>query len=79
MLTRARAIENLVTLIAPNQAGHHASGRRTYGHSLIVDPWGQIKAEAQTEANEVILARIDRRRAAELRSGFPCLAHRRLG
>lgn len=79
VLTRARAIENLVTLIAPNQAGHHASGRRTYGHSLIVDPWGQIKAEAQTEANEVILARIDRRRAAELRSGFPCLAHRRLG
>ena len=78
VLTRARAIENLVTMIAPNQAGHHANGRRTYGHSLIIDPWGQIKAEAQSEANEVIVAPIDRARIASLREGFPCLSHRRL-
>lgn len=41
LLTRSRAIENLVTMIAPNQAGHHANGRRTYGHSLICEPWAR--------------------------------------
>lgn len=78
VLARARAIENLVTVIAPNQAGHHASGRQTYGHSLIVDSWGQIRAEAQTDANEVVVATVDRKRVHTLREGFPCLSHRRL-
>jgi nitrilase len=78
VLARARAIENQVTLIAPNQAGHHASGRQTYGHSLIVDPWGQVAAEAETAASEVIVASIDRARLAALRSGFPVLSHRRM-
>ncbi|GAB3676651.1 carbon-nitrogen hydrolase family protein [Salinisphaera aquimarina] len=79
VLARARAIENLATLVAPNQTGSHASGRQTYGHSLIVDAWGQVQAEAKTTANEVVVADIDRNRLAELRSGFPCLSHRRLG
>ncbi|WP_423822868.1 carbon-nitrogen hydrolase family protein [Salinisphaera sp. SPP-AMP-43] len=78
ILTRARAIENLATMIAPNQAGHHASGRRTYGHSLICDPWGQVQSEARSDANEVVIADIDRSRNARLREGFPCLSHRRL-
>lgn len=78
VLTRARAIENLATIIAPNQAGRHASGRQTYGHSLIVDSWGQIKAEAQSDANEVVVTAIDRARVTKLRDGFPCLSHRRL-
>ncbi len=78
VLTRARAIENLVTLIAPNQAGDHASGRQTYGHSLIIDAWGHVNAEAKTLANEVVISDIDRGRLAELRAGFPCLSHRRL-
>lgn len=78
ILTRARAVENLATLIAPNQAGHHVSGRRTYGHSLICDPWGQVLAEARSEAGEVVIADIDRTRLARLREGFPCLSHRRL-
>ena len=78
ILVRARAVENLATVIAPNQAGHHASGRRTYGHSLICGPWGQVQAEARSEANEVVIADIDRTRAAQLREGFPCLTHRRL-
>ena len=78
VLNRARAIENLVTVIAPNQGGHHASGRQTYGHSLIVDPWGAIQAEAATDHDEVIVARADRARLAELRDGFPCLRHRRM-
>ena len=79
ILTRARAIENLATVIAPNQAGHHASGRRTYGHSLICDSWGQITSEARSDANEIVIADIDRGRAARIREGFPCLSHRRLG
>jgi len=84
VLTRARAVENLAALIAPNQAGHHANGRQTYGHSLIVDAWGQVQAEAQAngedgdDANEVIIADIDLKRQDELRTGFPCLSHRRL-
>lgn len=78
VLTRARAIENLAMIVAPNQAGHHASGRRTYGHSLIVDSWGQIQSEAGTDVNEVVLAPFDRARMTKLRDGFPCLSHRRL-
>src|SRR5699024_1648556 len=46
LLTRARAVENQITLVAPNQAGIHADDRRTYGHSLIVDAWGTVRAEA---------------------------------
>lgn len=78
VLARARAIENLITVVAPNQTGHHANGRQTYGHSLIVDCWGQIKAEAKTDANEVVIAPVDRARLARVRDGFPCLSHRRL-
>ncbi|MDA3920604.1 MAG: carbon-nitrogen hydrolase family protein [Salinisphaera sp.] len=78
VLARARAIENLVTIIAPNQAGHHASGRQTFGHSLIVDAWGSVQAEAGSDTAEVITARIDRARQTAIRDGFPCLSHRRL-
>lgn len=78
VLTRARAVENLVTLIAPNQAGHHANGRDTYGHSLIVDAWGNLQSEAESDLNEVVTARIDRARLSRIRDGFPCLSHRRL-
>lgn len=78
VLTRARAVENLVTLIAPNQAGHHASKRQTYGHSLIVDAWGNVQGEAASDLNEIVTARIDRARLATIREGFPCLSHRRL-
>jgi len=78
LLTRARAVENLATIIAPNQVGQHASGRQTFGHSLIADSWGNIQAEALSGTNEVVTARIDRGRLASLRTGFPCLSHRRL-
>lgn len=78
LLTRTRAVENLATMIAPNQAGHHDNGRRTYGHSLICDPWGNIQAEARSDEDEVVIADIDRARLAKLREGFPCLSHRRL-
>ena len=55
---RARAIENGAFVIAPAQGGMHANGRKTYGHSLIVAPWGEILAEAGTEPG-VIVADID--------------------
>ncbi|NNC24513.1 carbon-nitrogen hydrolase family protein [Salinisphaera sp. USBA-960] len=78
VLTRARAIENQFALIAPDQAGVHADGRRTYGHSLIVDPWGSIKVEAATDEAEVITTDLDLDHVASLRSRFPTLEHRRM-
>jgi predicted amidohydrolase len=74
-LLRARAIENLAYVIAPGQYGRHADGRTTYGHSLIVDPWGQIMAE-QAEGDCVITADLDLDRQRKLRQEFPALSHR---
>ena len=76
-LLRARAIENLAYVIAPGQFGHHPDERETFGHSLIVDPWGRIIAE-QAEGNCVVAADIDPEEPAKLRERFPALANRRL-
>jgi deaminated glutathione amidase len=76
-LLRARAIENLAYVVAPGQTGDHPDGSATYGHSLIVDPWGQILAEA-TGGNGHIAADIDPARVNKLRREFPALANRRL-
>ncbi len=76
-LLRARAIENLAYVIAPGQSGEHPDGRSTYGHSLIVDPWGRILAE-QAHGNGYVAADIDIRRLDRLREEFPALANRRL-
>jgi len=76
-LLRARAIENLAYVVAPGQYGEHADGRSTYGHSLIIDPWGQILAEAAT-SNCFVAADIDPGLPAKLRSEFPALTNRRL-
>ena len=76
-LLRARAIENLAYVVAPGQYGEHADGRSTYGHSLIIDPWGQILAEAAA-GNCFVAADIDPDLPAKLRSEFPALANRRL-
>lgn len=78
VLVRARAIENQLPVIAPGQAGIHAHGRQTYGHSLIVDAWGRILAEASTDEPEVVMADLDRAHLPALRSRFPALGHRRL-
>ena len=66
VLLRARAIENGAFVIAPAQGGLHANGRKTYGHSLIVAPWGEVLAEAGTEPG-VIFAEIDPALSAEAR------------
>ena len=76
-LLRSRAIENLAYVIAPGQYGSHPDNRNTFGHSLIVDPWGRILAEAEAR-NCHISADIDPDLPAQMRSEFPALANRRL-
>jgi len=77
VLLRARAIENGAFIIAPAQGGTHAGGRKTYGHSLIVGPWGEVLAEAPGEAPGVIVAEIDPARSAQARARLPSLTHDR--
>ena len=76
-LLRTRAIENLCYLIASNQGGVHANGRKTWGHSMIVDPWGEILAEVKEETG-VAIAKIDINKQINLRKRFPTLTHRKL-
>jgi len=77
VLLRARAIENGAFIIAPAQGGLHANGRRTYGHSLIVSPWGEILAEGGTDPG-IIAAEIDPEWSREARSKVPSLNHDRV-
>ena len=65
-LLRARAIENKAYLVAPAQGGTHASGRRTWGHSMIVDPWGEIVAQRE-QGEGVVLAELDHERIKDVR------------
>jgi predicted amidohydrolase len=76
VLVRARAIETGSFVIAAAQGGHHEDGRDTYGHSMIVDPWGTILAEAGTEP-AFILADIDKAASDEARARVPNLANER--
>lgn len=76
VLLRARAIENGAFVIAPAQGGLHANGRRTYGHSLIISPWGEILAEGGTDPG-IIFADIDPRVVTEARTRIPSLRHDR--
>jgi predicted amidohydrolase len=77
VLLRARAIENLAFVVAPAQAGFHGGNRRSYGHALVVDPWGVVLAE-QGEGTGVAVADLDLGYLAEVRRRVPCLDHRRL-
>jgi deaminated glutathione amidase len=76
VLMRARAIENGAFVFAPAQWGEHAEGRKTYGHSLIVAPWGEILAEAE-DGPGYIIAEIDPGKIAEARRSVPSLQHDR--
>lgn len=77
VLLRARAIENQCYVIAPNQSGTHPGGRRTWGHSMIVDPWGRVVAQ-RAAGEGVVTAELDLAHLAEIRRNMPCLKHRRL-
>jgi predicted amidohydrolase len=76
VLLRARAIENGAFVLAPAQGGKHANGRSTYGHSLIVSPWGDVLAEGGSEPG-VIVAEIDPAQSADARARIPNLRHDR--
>lgn len=74
VLLRARAIENLCYVLAANQGGRHENGRSTFGHSMIVDPWGRVLAQKDIGIG-VVIADIDLHGQKELRRSFPCLEH----
>ncbi|WP_085810217.1 carbon-nitrogen hydrolase family protein [Sphingomonas sp. TZW2008] len=76
ILLRARAIEAACFVIAAAQTGEHADGRATFGHSLAVDPWGEVIADLGESAGVTLVA-IDRERIAEVRARIPVLEHRR--
>jgi len=77
VLLRARAIETGSFVLAAAQGGCHEDGRETYGHSLIVDPWGEVLAEADGNEPQVVTAEIDPARVAEARGKIPALKNAR--
>ena len=78
LLLRARAVENQCYVIAAAQGGTHENGRRTWGHSMVVDPWGEVLAVREEDGEGVVLADVDTARIAQVRQQLPALAHRRL-
>ena len=76
-LVRARAIENLCYVLAAGQGGYHVNGRATYGHSMIVDPWGQVMNEL-ANGSGLVCADMDLGRLKNIRRTFPCLDHRHI-
>lgn len=77
VLLRARAIENQCYLVAAAQWGEHPEARQTYGHSLIIDPWGDIVCE-RADQDGVLTHDLQRARLADVRARLPCLQHRRI-
>jgi predicted amidohydrolase len=77
LLLRARAVENQCYVLAAAQGGLHANGRRTYGHSVLIDPWGEVVAEL-AEGPGVVVGDVVAQRIAEVRRELPAVAHRRL-
>lgn len=75
MLLRARAVENQAYVLAPAQGGHHKNGRDTWGHSMIVDPWGKVLADLPSGPG-VVTAEIDHAEIARVRLSLPALTHR---
>ena len=77
LLQRARAVEASAWVVAAAQVGEHEDGRRTYGHSLVADPWGDVVVDMGGEAAGLAFAEIDPARTAEIRAQLPSLANRR--
>src|SRR5512141_1443545 len=75
MLLRARAVENQAYVLAPAQGGHHKNGRDTWGHSMIIDPWGKVLADLPSGPG-VVTAEIDHAEIARVRRSLPALTHR---
>lgn len=77
LFQRARAVEASAWVVAAAQVGEHEDGRRTYGHSLVVDPWGEVVLDMGGEGPGLAFAEIDPARTAEVRAQLPSLANRR--
>ena len=77
LLLRARAVENQCYVVAAAQGGTHENGRRTWGHSMVVDPWGDVLG-VLPEGEGVVVADVDPSRIGAVRTQLPALAHRRL-
>jgi predicted amidohydrolase len=75
-LLKARAIENACYVLAPAMCGEHPGNRTTYGHTLVVDPWGEVLADGG-DAPGIVYAQVDPARVAEVRRMLPCLEHDR--
>ncbi|MEP6657702.1 MAG: carbon-nitrogen hydrolase family protein, partial [Betaproteobacteria bacterium] len=75
LLLRARAVENQCYVLAAAQGGLHPNRRRTYGHSMLIDPWGEIVVELE-EGPGVVVGDVERARLGHVRSELPALAHR---
>ena len=75
ILLRARAVENQCYVLAAAQGGRHENGRRTWGHSMLVDPWGEVIA-ALPEGEGVVVGDMDPARLAQVRQDLPALKHR---
>ena len=78
LLLRARAVENQCYLLASAQGGIHENGRRTWGHSMLVDPWGDV-ISVLPEGEGLVIGKVDQNRTAEIRLNLPALRHRVIG
>lgn len=76
VLLRARAVENQCYVVAAGQHGEYPGGRRTFGHSMVVDPWGVVLAQT-AQGDAVVSAQLEAARVAEVRAAIPALTHRR--
>ena len=76
LLLRARAVENQCFVLAPAQGGRHENGRRTWGHTMAVGPWGEVLAVREADGEGVVLAELDAGRIAQVRAQLPALSHR---
>ena len=77
LLLRARAVENLAFVLASAQGGEHPGGRRTFGHSMIIDPWGRVLAQVE-EGQGLAIATLDLAAQRRVRSQLPALTHRKI-
>lgn len=78
LLLQARAVENFCYMVGACQGGTHASGRKTYGHSMIIDPWGTVIQEVNASTNPIICADIDLKKLHEIRKLMPVHQHQKI-